>query len=290
MYKKIKLVGEGKFAEISKAVNVISNQVVALRTLKLTETAALSMKRFRREAIILSSIIHPNIVRCYGITKTPRTFILEYCEQLLHEDGEMVPVHSLSGILSILEDDLQICSKLKIMYDISYGLSYLHGLGIIAGDIKPSNILVNNHWVFKIADFSVETFERHKNVMLSTTIVNNSKDLDFTLYYLAPELMKEGSLNCDKTSKTDIYSFAVLSFEVIFPVLKFRIHNTATDHIEAVKQGWRPTIPPIADELVLSLCNLCSQSWDEHPDNRLDAIDISNNVRDLIKKVSLYRI
>ena len=59
------------------------------------------------------------------------------------------------------------------MYDISYGLSYLHDLGIIAGDVKSSDNLLAGDWMFKNAEFSMETLKRHKNLVFFTTF---SKD------------------------------------------------------------------------------------------------------------------
>lgn len=44
-------------------------------------------------------------------------------------------------------------------------LPYLHDLGIMASDVKPSNILPAGDWMFKIANFSVETLKRRKNLV-----------------------------------------------------------------------------------------------------------------------------
>ena len=67
------------------------------------------------------------------------------------------------------EDNICPFTKLKVMYDISYGLSYLHDLGIIAGDVKSSDNLLAGDWMFKNADFSMETLKRHKNLVFFTT-------------------------------------------------------------------------------------------------------------------------
>ena len=53
--------------------------------------------------------------------------------------------------------------KVKKLCMIS--LPYLHDLGMIASDVKPSNILLAGDWMFKIADFSVETLKRRKNLV-----------------------------------------------------------------------------------------------------------------------------
>ena len=59
----------------------------------------------------------------------------------------------------------------------------------------------------KIADFSVETLKGHKDLVFSTACSKDEKDLTYTLYYLAPELMENNISNFNKTEKTDIFSF-----------------------------------------------------------------------------------
>ena len=186
-FEIISKVGEGKFASISKAVHTTMGRFVALRKLKLSESSIISNSRFLLEAKILTSISNPNIVGCFGVMLRERAFVLEFCEVLVPDCGEMVPVHSLAGLINTLKDSLDHATKLKSLSDVTNGLQYLHSVGIIGGDIKPSNILVSHGWIFKIADFSVETTKRHKQALLSTTY-NNNDELTFTLYYLAPEI------------------------------------------------------------------------------------------------------
>ena len=286
-YVSLEYIGEGKFAQIYRAKCIKDGSIVALRRLKLTENASVNDRKFKKEAATLSTIRNPNVLECFGVFLQPKTFVLEYCEQIVSFGEETARIHSLKGLLVFLEDNIRPFTKLKVMYDISYGLSYLHGLGVIADDVKPSNILLAADWMFKIADFSVETLKRHKDLVFSTTCSKYEKDLTYTLYYLAPELMENNISNFNKTEKTDIFSFSILSFEVLFPLLDFCIHLTQVQHFEAIKNNWRPLIPTAQDELDKSLINIVVNCWDQNPEKRMSAVEVNEKLKILMKKVSL---
>ena len=55
--------------------------------------------------------------------------------------------------------------------------------------------------MFKIADFSVETLKLHKDPPFSMSFSKNEKDLPYTLYYLASELMENNISNFNETEK-----------------------------------------------------------------------------------------
>ena len=264
------------------------NTDIALRKLKLTEVAAVNRRKFQNEALQLIKIVHPNIVQCYGIILEERTFVLECCEQMVNDCGEMVVIHSLLGLINTMEDSIQPYTKLKAIHDISNGLAYLHSRNVIAGDLKLSNILVSEGWLFKIADFSVETAHRHNLAMLSTTYSNQNNELTYTLYYLAPELMGSNITNCNKNSKTDIFSFAIMMFEIVFPGVEFRLHTTAVQHMEAVKLNWRPPIPSnsVCDSLE-PMIDVMTKCWNDNPTVRMEAAEINLKIRKPLRNVCI---
>ena len=108
----------------------------------MTENASINNRKFKKEAAILSTICNPNVLQCFGVFLEPKTFVLEYCQQIVSLGEKTAKIHSLKGLLVFLEDNIRPFTKLKVLYDISYGHSYLHYLGIIAGDVKPSKILL----------------------------------------------------------------------------------------------------------------------------------------------------
>lgn len=289
-FRAISIIGGGKFAEVTKA-KWNNNGIVAIRKLKLTEAAVVNSRKFQAEAKQLIKIVHENVVSCLGVILDERAFILEYCVQIVNDFGDLVPVHSLSGLISLLDTNIQYYTKIKVMYDVSSGLEYLHSLKVIAGDIKPSNILISEKWLFKVADFSVETAKRHDTTLISSTFnVSSSRELSYTLYYIPPELMLDTATNSCKNNKTDIFSFAVMLFETVFPAVDFRVHSTQLQHMNAVKKSWRPSFPDIEDKKYQPIVDIIENCWQNDPLLRLEAGDVKASAKELLKKVIILRL
>ena len=99
-----------------------------------------------REIDIMSKLHHPNIVQFLGYIDDPFTIILEY-----------IPYGHLTANIKKLNKK----QKLSIMRDILKGLAYIHNRrpnNLIHRDIKPTNILLTNSKVAKIADFGLSKF------------------------------------------------------------------------------------------------------------------------------------
>lgn len=98
--------------------------------------------------------------------------------------------------------------RLHAIWQVAQGLQHIHSCGIIHRDIKPDNILVTNESDVFITDFGHSTLEA------------TSKDhFKGTLQYLAPEIyeLKQGISDRGVWSdKSDVFSFGVVAFEVLY--------------------------------------------------------------------------
>ncbi|XP_057309610.1 uncharacterized protein LOC130647685 [Hydractinia symbiolongicarpus] len=165
-------IGEGRFARVHEAS--LQKRPVALRVIKLNEAAAISNKKLIAQAKALCSVEHKNIVKCFGaLVGETKGFVLELCGKKIYDMFEEVTVRSLHGLLQILEDDISLEWRLKALLDVSDGLNYLHDKSIVAGDVKPSNVLicgeVENDITFKIADYSVQSIlQQQTSLMMSS--------------------------------------------------------------------------------------------------------------------------
>lgn len=109
------------------------------------------------------------------------------------------------------DDDRQ-----KLISQILKGLSHAHKQGVVHGDIKPENILVNRTKKVKITDFGLSRNTRDipQEVTTICSLIQSQEDLDKvlmgTIQYMAPE-----QLNGEKaTKKSDVYSLGLVLFEL----------------------------------------------------------------------------
>ncbi|KAJ0736020.1 putative protein kinase RLK-Pelle-LRR-I-1 family [Helianthus annuus] len=160
---------------------------------------------FVSEIQTLSNCKHPNIVSLLGFCDEGRELILVY---------EYVAKGSLDDYLGNMDgvNNLVWAQRLQICLDIAHGLNYLHTHidgkpMIIHRDIKSANILLDDNWMAKIADFGLSKLQRA--TQQGTTLITNN--IAGTEVYLDPEYKNTGKLK----KESDIYSFGVVLFEVL---------------------------------------------------------------------------
>lgn len=154
---------------------------------------------FFNEVNLISGIHQKNLVKLLGCSITGPESLLVY---------EYVPNQSLHNHLFVGRNIQPLTWEMryKIVLGTAEGLSYLHEskLRIIHRDIKLSNILLDDDFTPKIADFGLARFFPEDKTHISTAIAG-------TLGYMAPEYVVSGKL----TEKADVYGFGVLVIEVI---------------------------------------------------------------------------
>ncbi|XP_035836063.1 probable serine/threonine-protein kinase PBL28 [Helianthus annuus] len=160
---------------------------------------------FIAEVETLSSCMHPNIVSLLGFCHEPPHMILVYehvsngsLDDYLGREGKMT--------------NFTWVQRIKICIDIARGLNYIHTTTdykqkIIHRDIKSANILLDENWRAKIADFGLSKFHPHDH-MASTL---NASIVAGTQVYLDPEYERTGKLK----KESDVYSFGVVLFEML---------------------------------------------------------------------------
>ncbi|XP_039155000.1 G-type lectin S-receptor-like serine/threonine-protein kinase SD2-5 [Eucalyptus grandis] len=156
-------------------------------------------KSFLAEAETIGTIHHVNLVRLLGFCaeKSFRLLVYEYMcngsldKWIFHKDQEF---------------DLCWQVRRKIIIDIAKGLAYLHEechQKIIHLDVKPQNILLDEHFNAKLADFGLSKLIEKDQSQVMTTMRG-------TPGYLAPEW-----LSSVITEKVDVYSFGIVMLEVL---------------------------------------------------------------------------
>ncbi|KAG9098026.1 hypothetical protein FRC06_006900 [Ceratobasidium sp. 370] len=94
---------------------------------------------------------------------------------------------------------------------ISEGLEYIHGVGMVHGDLKANNILVSAEGVVKLSDFGNSVMANHSLAFSATSIAGGG-----TARWMAPELIKrEDGTTADRSMPADIYAFGMTILEVV---------------------------------------------------------------------------
>jgi len=167
---------------------------------KLFSNREQSVSDFFNEVNLISRIQHKNLVNLLGFSVDGPYKLLVY---------EYLPNKSLDHFLfeESMGNLLDWQRRFDIILGTASGLAYLHQeshIRIIHRDIKASNILLDQYFKPKIADFGLVRHFSEDQTHLSTTIVG-------TRGYMAPEYLVHGHL----TEKVDVYAFGVLVLEII---------------------------------------------------------------------------
>ncbi|KAK7361671.1 hypothetical protein VNO77_03745 [Canavalia gladiata] len=189
--------GQGGSGSVYKGV-MPNGKTVAIKRLSFNTTQWAD--HFFNEVNLISGINHKNLVKLLGCSITGPESLLVY---------EYVPNQSLHDHLSVrrISQPLSWEIRHKIILGIAEGMAYLHEeshVRIIHRDIKLSNILLEEDFTPKIADFGLARLFPEDKSHISTAIAG-------TLGYMAPEYVVCGKLS----EKADVYSFGVLVVEIV---------------------------------------------------------------------------
>ncbi|KAI3519034.1 hypothetical protein L1887_08008 [Cichorium endivia] len=190
------IIGKGGFGEVFKAI-IDDENVVAVKRLHVGYGSA--KLEFYNEVNLISNIQHRNLVRQLGwCGEGPELLlVLEY-----------MPQGSLDKFLwGEKKGTLNWEKRFDIIFGIARGLAHLHNevhVKIIHRDIKSNNILLDDGFQPKIADFGLARFQPEDQTHISTKLAG-------TLGYMAPEYATHGHLS----DKVDTYSFGIVALEII---------------------------------------------------------------------------
>jgi eukaryotic-like serine/threonine-protein kinase len=219
--------GSGGMSNVYRATDLILERTVAVKVLAehLSDDERF-VARFRREALAVARLIHPNVVQVYdtGVDEGRHYIVMEYVggrsgAQILQRQG---PLQAEMAA----EAGIQACA----------GLDYAHRRGIIHRDVKPGNLMVvggpvgGDAMTVKLTDFGIARAIEQTRITQVGSVVG-------TAAYLAPELVRGE----EATPATDVYALGVVLYQFLTGRLPYEGSTLA--ELAVRQQNERP-LPP----------------------------------------------
>jgi serine/threonine protein kinase len=198
-YNILEQVGEGGLSTVYKAFDTYLKCDVAIKIIRTDQFSprdlALVLKRFKRTIRSIARLSHPNIVTVidYGKYQNAPYLVYEY----------------LSGgtLKERLGEKFTYPDAVCKLMAVADALAYAHQLGVIHGNIKPSNILFTETNTPMLSDFGIaEILETHPGASLADSGIGNIMP-----EYIAPEQ----GLGQPIDARTDVYSMGIVLYEML---------------------------------------------------------------------------
>jgi serine/threonine protein kinase/tetratricopeptide (TPR) repeat protein len=199
-YRIVEKIGAGGMGEVYRAQDEHLARDAAIKVLPpgtLTDESA--RKHFRKEALILSQLNHPNIATIHDFdTQQGVDFLVM----------EYIPGITLGA--KIAAAPLPEKETLRLGVQLAEGLAAAHEHGVIHRDLKPGNLRVTSDGRLKILDFGLAKLWHPVTASAATESLSETQAMAGTLPYMAPEQLLGEAID----GRTDIHAAGAVLYEM----------------------------------------------------------------------------
>ena len=229
-YKILSTIGSGGFGTVYLAEDTWIDKKVAL---KVPHKQGVDFGELLREPRLLASLNHPNIVAILTAEKQENVFFIVM---------EFVPGETLEAIIA-RDGALDVARALDYTCQISNAVDHAHKQGVLHRDLRPSNVIVSDNGLLKVADFGTSRFL--EIAAHGTTVIGSPP-------YMAPE-----QFHGKAVFASDIYSLGVTMYQMLTGELPYDAPSPAdldrlmtADFLTAPRLK-NPKIPKAINDIVL---------------------------------------
>jgi predicted Ser/Thr protein kinase len=247
-FEILDVLGQGGMGIVYKARQESLARTVALKVLVPRIAASEEFaRRFDREAKVLASLNHPNVVQVhdFGHVDGVHYLVMEYV------DGESLETAFRRG----RPDPEWLIGVLR---DVARGLQRVHEAGLVHRDLKPANVLIARDGTAKIGDFglAVETETRQR--------LTEQGYFVGTPHYVSPEHAKGERVD----GRSDLYSLGVILYEGFAGRPPFEAHTPTAVLVKHIEEP-APALDRVAPRTPAAVAGLVERLLAKEPDRRL---------------------
>ena len=256
-------IGRGSFGEVM--AGLWHGRKVAFKKLLYQQVAKKRLASFKTEVTVLATLDHPNTVRMFGavVEEGFCGIVMEYLPR------------SLFRSIFIDECEFSDTTKMLIVVQVANALHYLHTRErmIAHGDVKSENILLDKDNNAKLVDFGLSSIKNATETSRSGAPAAGVTPGQGTPRYSAPEVLKGEVLTLKQLTQADIYSMAIVAFEVVAEEEPFE--GLSIRQLEA-NVGRGSLRPKSSTALSKAVVDILSKSWSETASERPTAAQFAD--------------
>jgi serine/threonine protein kinase/tetratricopeptide (TPR) repeat protein len=247
-YELLDCIGRGGMGLVYRARDTRLDRQVAIKCLRTELFEAHYVERFKREALLLAKLNHPNIVQIYDFIEAPDqlALVMELVE------GQNLQLH-------LREHIVPFSQRMRWLTEIAQGLAVAHDAGIIHRDLKAENILINQRKVAKITDLGIA-----KSQDFNATLTDH---IAGSYCSMSPEQAMGEAIDF----KSDLFSFGILAYQLLCGAHPFgdtnnklQLMQRIISHPPTTPSKHNPNLPAEINDL---LGQLLSKDPAKRPDN-----------------------
>ena len=247
-YELLDCIGRGGMGLVYRARDTRLDRQVAIKCLRTELFEHHYVERFKREALLLAKLNHPNIVQIYDFIEAPDqlALVMELVE------GQNLQLHLREYIAPFAQ-------RMRWLTEIAQGLAIAHDAGIIHRDLKAENILINQRKVAKITDLGIA-----KSQDFNATLTDHVAG---SYCSMSPEQAMGEAIDF----KSDLFSFGILAYQLLCGAHPFgdtnnklQLMQRIISHPPTAPSKHNPNLPAEINDL---LGQLLSKDPTKRPDN-----------------------